>query len=148
MAFSTQLYFFPSCGALQLWVMGWFPRLTQPVGSRGPPSRANPGWATIQERFQLMLMLNGVGHVLASLLYAPMADRFGRRGPMPSFSCCWWLVVEDSQCLACWYLPIMGFTMSWDYLQQTILAMPRITDWVSYHADLLLDNNCPGPMLL
>eukprot|EP00438_Fugacium_kawagutii_P026102 Skav201526 [mRNA] locus=scaffold3018:24318:35986:+ [translate_table: standard] len=32
-----------------------------------------------KELLQLMLLLNGVGHIFASLLYAPMADRFGRR---------------------------------------------------------------------
>eukprot|EP00435_Cladocopium_sp_Y103_P053417 s758_g17.t1 len=31
------------------------------------------------EHFQLTLLLNGLGHIFASLFYAPMADRFGRR---------------------------------------------------------------------
>ena len=31
-----------------------------------------------QEHFQLLLMLYGLGHILASLLYAPIADRCGR----------------------------------------------------------------------
>lgn len=31
------------------------------------------------EHFQLTLLLNGLGHIFASLVYAPMADRFGRR---------------------------------------------------------------------
>lgn len=31
------------------------------------------------EHFQLTLLLNGLGHIFASVVYAPMADRFGRR---------------------------------------------------------------------
>ena len=36
------------------------------------------GSALSQEHFQLTLLLNGSGHIFASLVYAPMADRFGR----------------------------------------------------------------------
>ena len=35
--------------------------------------------ATIEEKFQLVLLMNGFGHIAASLLYAPLANRFGRR---------------------------------------------------------------------
>ena len=34
--------------------------------------------SAVQEHFQLTLLLNGLGHIFASLVYAPMADRFGR----------------------------------------------------------------------
>ena len=33
-----------------------------------------------QEHLQLVLLVNGLGHVIASLAYAPVANRFGRRG--------------------------------------------------------------------
>ena len=42
------------------------------------------------EHFQLLLMLNGLGHILASLLYAPIADRCGRR---------FVLILQASMCL-------------------------------------------------
>lgn len=42
------------------------------------------------EHFQLLLMLNGLGHILASLLYAPIADRCGRR---------FILILQASMCL-------------------------------------------------
>ena len=33
-----------------------------------------------QNQYQLVLLLNGLGHLIASLVYAPLADRCGRPG--------------------------------------------------------------------
>ncbi|CAE7551864.1 fmt [Symbiodinium natans] len=50
-----------------------------PVLAQWELAKGDPGDLIFKERLQLVILLTGLGHMLAALVYAPLAQKFGRR---------------------------------------------------------------------
>lgn len=58
------------------WCLNAFVSVVPPILTASWIARSD---SSFHEKFQLVLLMNGFGHIAASLLYAPLANRFGRQ---------------------------------------------------------------------